>query len=85
MKGFQACAKNLSVNRDQMPFAASRFLTAWQWQFPDCPSEGKVVTCLLDPSAVRSSLRDPPLIHIIHSVADPLCAQELHRRSGEGE
>jgi len=71
MKGFQACAKNLSVIAD-MPFAARFFLhrcNAFQTALPR-----QVVTCLLIQALlIRKPFRDRRLSHL-HSRRDPLPA-----------
>jgi fatty aldehyde decarbonylase len=50
MKGFQSCARNLSVTPD-MPFA-KEFFAALDGNFQTAFAEGKVVTCLLIQSLI---------------------------------
>ena len=68
MKGFQACAKNLSVVAD-MPFAA-RFFSPLHGNFQTALAEGKVVTCLLIQALLIEAFAIAAY-HIYIPVADP--------------
>ena len=68
MKGFQACARNLSVTAD-MPFAKTFFLPL-HGNFQAALAEGKVVTCLLIQALLIEAFAISAY-HIYIPVADP--------------